>query len=168
MIESLGKVLEGMKKIEKTAGAFKDKIPDFRNPNAGGMGGFKDKIPDFSKKETLENKEKGGGAYKDLPSKPDCEKHHIPADSSSDIPTSDGPAIVMDKGDHRQTASCGNSREAQEYRAKQKELINEGKFEEAQQMDIDDIKEKFGSKYDDQIAEMKDYTNKLLENKKGV
>jgi hypothetical protein len=69
----------------------------------------------------------------------------------------------MDKEDHRQTASCGNSKEAQEYRAKQKELINQGKFREALQMDIDDIHEKFGDKYDDAIAEMEEYVKKLEE-----
>jgi HNH/ENDO VII superfamily nuclease len=51
MIESFVKAVaktekEGMKEMGK--GGFKDQIPDFTKPNAGGMGGFKDKIPDFS------------------------------------------------------------------------------------------------------------------------
>ncbi len=112
---------------------------------------------------TWEGKEIGGGAYKDLPSREGKEKHHIPANSASDLPTGDGPAISMNKEEHRQTASCGNSKEAQEYRAEQKKLIEEGKFKEAQQMDIDDIREKFGGKYDDQIAQMEKNTDPLLE-----
>ena len=85
----------------------------------------------------------------------------MPADTVSPLERGDGPAIKMDKEDHRQTASCGNSREAREYREKQRELISEGKFREAIQMDIDDIKEKFGDKYDDAIAELMDYVDEL-------
>ena len=80
----------------------------------------------------------------------------MPADSVNGLERNDGPAIVMEKADHRQTASCGNSLEAREYRAKQKELIDQGKFKEAMQMDIDDIHEKFGDKYDDAIAQMQE------------
>ena len=109
------------------------------------------------------NENKKGGAYEDLPTSNETERHHIPADSASKLDKKDGPAIVMDKDDHRQTASCGNSKEAQEYREKQKELIDAGKFEEALQMDIDDIKEKFGDKYDDAIAEALDYAEQLKE-----
>ena len=136
--------------------------------------------PDVQKKggEAIQNKdvsqeaeqtEKKGGSYGDLKKaghgwnhEPSEEVHHMPSDEASPLDRNDGPAIAMDYEDHRQTASCGNSREAQEYRAKQKELIAEGKFAEgkfaeAMQMDIDDIRDKFGSKYDDAIAEMKEY-----------
>lgn len=53
------------------------------------------------------------------------------------------------------------SREAREYREQQRELIEQGKFKEALQMDIDDIHEKFGGKYDDAIAEMLEYVDQL-------
>lgn len=170
---------------------FSDKVPDFKIPDSLGKGEMEKykptsspdrgpwktevpdrKVPDFQvadhaadkEKISLDEKvEKMGGAYKDLPSKPDCEKHHMPAHDTTDIPFNDGPCIVMEKGDHRQTASCGNSREAQEYRNKQKELISDGKFEEAMQMDIDDIQSKFGDKYDDAIAEMKEYAESQKE-----
>ena len=107
---------------------------------------------------------KEGGSYKEVAR--DCEGgdyevHHMPADSVSYLDRNDGPAIRMEKADHRQTASCGNSREAREYRAKQKELIDQGKFREAIQMDIDDIREKFGNKYDGAIKEMLKYVDKL-------
>lgn len=108
---------------------------------------------------------KTGGTYGELTSSdqwgghledpPPHEVHHMPADSVNGLERNDGPAIVMEKADHRQTASCGNSLEAREYRAKQQELIEQGKFEEAMQMDIDDIHDKFGDKYDDAISQMK-------------
>ena len=115
--------------------------------------------------EALEER-KTGGTYGDLIANdqwgghleehPPHEVHHMPADSVNGLERNDGPAIVMEKADHRQTASCGNSLEAREYRAKQKELIEQGKFDEAMQMDIDDIREKFGDKYDNAIAQMQE------------
>lgn len=112
--------------------------------------------------------EKKGGRYADVckdahkeGEKDKYEVHHMPAKDSSNLKESDGPAIRMEKADHRQTASCGNSKEAMEYRAQQKELIEQGKFREAVQMDIDDIRAKFGDKYDDAINEMLEYVDKL-------
>lgn len=105
-----------------------------------------------------------GGSYRDVKRNSDGEHHevhHMPADSSSNLDRDLGPAIRMDKEDHRQTASCGNSREAREYREKQKELIEKGNFREALQMDIDEIHEKFGDKYDDAIDQMLDYVGQL-------
>ncbi len=92
----------------------------------------------------------------ELEKEPPHEIHHMPANDVNGLDVNDGPAIVMDKADHRQTASCGNSLEAKEYREKQRELVENGKFEEAMQMDIDDIHEKFGDKYDDSIEQMKE------------
>lgn len=122
--------------------------------------------------ENLENnednelEEKKGGSYRDVKKTSDGETHevhHMPADSVSNLERDDGPAIKMDKEDHRQTASCGSSKEAREYREKQKDLIEQGKFREALQMDIDDLHEKFSDKYDDAIAEMLDYIDQLEE-----
>lgn len=109
--------------------------------------------------------EKKGGSYAEVKETSDenHEVHHMPAKSASELPESDGPAIKMEKEDHRQTASCGNSKEAQEYRQRQKELIEQGKFREAFQMDVDDIREKFGDKYDDAIAEAEKHVKKLEE-----
>lgn len=110
------------------------------------------------------DKVKLGGSYKDVIVPGEGSKkevHHMPSNDSTDLSLGDGPAIKMDKQDHRQTASCGNSKEAQEYRETQRELVKEGKFREALQMDIDDIREKFGDKYDDAIAEMLEYVNEL-------
>lgn len=68
----------------------------------------------------------------------------------------------MVKPDHMKTKSWGSSKKAKAYRAKQEELIKEGKFEEAQQMDIDDVQSKFGDKYNEGIKQIKDYTEKIL------
>lgn len=108
--------------------------------------------------------EKQGGSYKEVKQPGEGafkEVHHAPADSASKLERDDGPAIKMDIADHRQTASFGSSREAREYRAQQKELIDNGKFREALHMDIDDIHEKFGDKYDEAISQMLEYVDKL-------
>ncbi|MBD5149394.1 MAG: hypothetical protein HDT18_03255 [Oscillibacter sp.] len=108
--------------------------------------------------------EKKGGSYAEVKATSDGsthEVHHMPADSASPLERNDGPAIKMEKADHRQTASCGSSREAREYCAQQRELIGQGKFREAVQMDIDDIRDQFGNKYDEAISEMLAYVDKL-------
>lgn len=67
----------------------------------------------------------------------------------------------MTIADHKKTASYGSSTSAKEYRAKQAKLIKEGKFKQAQDMDINDIRNKFGSKYNGAINEAISYTQKL-------
>ena len=123
-----------------------------------------DKIKNETVRENDEINNKDGGSYRDVKKNSDGENkevHHVPADSASYLERDDGPAIKMDKCDHRQTASCGNSKEAREYRNKQKELIDQGRFRDALQMDIDDIHEKFGDKYDKAIGEMLEYVDKI-------
>lgn len=117
----------------------------------------------------IDEQDKKGGSYAEVFKEGEGEKyevHHMPADSVSKIERNDGPAIKMEKADHRQTSSCGSSKEAREYRSIQKELIDQGKFREALQMDIDDIHEKFGDKYDAAIGEMLDYANGLEKEQK--
>ena len=104
-----------------------------------------------------------GGAYSDVPAN-GGERHHMPADSVSPLSKEKGPIINMSSADHKKTASWGRSKAAQEYRARQRELINAGDFMGAQQMDIDDIHSKFGNKYNKAINEMRDYTLKLKTN----
>lgn len=101
-----------------------------------------------------------GGAYNEVKT-PGTHAHHIPSNDASPYAKDKGPSISMDPTDHRKTASYGNSAEARAYRAKQEELIKQGKFDEAQKMDIDDIRSKFGAKYDQEIEEMLEYTKKL-------
>ena len=117
--------------------------------------------------------EKRGGSYKEV-FKPgrgeNIEVHHMPADEVNGLERNDGPAIAMDRLDHRQTASCGMSKAAQEYRARQAEFISEGKFKEAMKMDIDDIHCKFGDRYDGSIQQMLDYAESkgYISDQKGL
>lgn len=101
-----------------------------------------------------------GGAHGDVKGLPGYESHHMPADSVSPLPTNQGPAIAMKIDDHRMTGSWGNSREARAYRKRQAELLEQGKFGEAQKMDVDDVRAKFGDKYNEAIDQMLKYTDK--------
>jgi hypothetical protein len=80
--------------------------------------------------------------------------HHTPASAVSPYTHHTGPSVWMETLDHRRTGSWGSSAAAKAYRQKQADLIAQGKLREAVQMDIDDIRSKFGSKYDDHIREM--------------
>lgn len=75
-----------------------------------------------------------------------------------------GPAIKMDPVDHKGTASYGSSDAAKRYRKKQEELLRQGKLQEAVDMDIQDIRSKFGNKYDNHISEMQKYIDTLNPN----
>lgn len=134
-----------------------------------------DDFSDYVKKaedavDVAESIAKKGGSYGEVfkPGEGEFfEVHHTPADSASSILSrNEGPAIKMDKADHVKTSSWGNSLEAKEYVACQRKLIDEGNFREAVQMDIDDIHDKFGNKYDDAIEEMLQYVDDLIE--KGI
>ena len=97
------------------------------------------------------------------------EVNHIPAWNSIEIASKMNPelqnlpthgttlAIYMDRPDHRAMSSTGSSRNAKLWRKKQAELINQSKFKEAMEMDIDEIISKHGTKYNDNMKEMIDY-----------
>jgi len=90
------------------------------------------------------------------------EVHHIPANGSH-LLGDKGPAITMFKEDHEQTASHGTrGEEAREYRDKQVELMIQGRYSEAMQMDIQDIRARFDNKYDDAINAAILYFEKLV------
>lgn len=97
-----------------------------------------------------------GGAYGSMAAY-DGQRHHIPSDSVTSITTYSGPAIRMLTSDHRLTASYGSSASAISFRAQEAALIAEGKFDEAMQLGIDDIRSLFGTKYDKAIAQMISY-----------
>ncbi len=81
--------------------------------------------------------------------------HHMPANSINGLPLDRGPAIQMEVADHVRTASHGHQgASGAVYRARQQQLIQQGRFGEAIQMDIDNIRQLFGNKYDDAIREM--------------
>ena len=108
----------------------------------------------------LEAVKLGGGAYKDVRTA-GREAHHMPAKSVSHLGEREGPAISMTPEDHRLTASWGNSKAAQDYRKEQQRLVDEGRFREAQQQDIDDVRKIAGDKYDREISQMIAYTDEL-------
>jgi len=90
------------------------------------------------------------------------EVHHIPAASISRLNYCDGPAVTMSRSDHQQTASYDSKRGSREFRERQHYLINQGRFAEAIQMDIDDMRDKFGNKYDNGINSALEYVRKLV------
>ncbi len=170
MIEMFAKVLTDVAKDSV------NKIPKFKEINVYKLDSGQivhhdtEKVPKFAKfsqsdvssiKNDSSEDSLRGGAYKDIPSKDGCETHHMPADSITDLPRGDGPCIQMETADHRQTASWGNSKDARDYRAAQSDLIKQGKGDEAFQMDVADIKSKFGDKYDVAIGQCKDYRQQL-------
>lgn len=114
--------------------------------------------------QTVSN-DKLGGSYSDVKVTSDGSKyevHEIPSfNASGDDKRGSLPSIKMPIEDHRKTASWGNSLEARAFRAKEAELINQGKYSEALQMGIDDIRETFGSKYDVAISQMLEYASTI-------
>ena len=90
------------------------------------------------------------------------EIHHMPASSSSPLTKWKGPCIIMSKEDHKRTSSYGRSKKAARYRQWQAKLISEGRFLEAQRMDIKNICRKFGDRYNKSIVEKLDYEEQLI------
>ncbi|VTY04951.1 Putative deoxyribonuclease RhsC [Prevotella melaninogenica] len=103
---------------------------------------------------------KGGGSYSSVRSSNiGGEVHHTPANSINGLSHGEGPSIWMETTDYRMAYSHGwQGKEGALYRQTQLDLINQGKFADAIQMDIDDILSSFGSKYDSSINEMLDYS----------
>jgi hypothetical protein len=89
------------------------------------------------------------------------DSNHSPADAISPFRRDDGPAFQMDPDDHKEMSSTGNSRRAKAWRKKQQDLIDQGMLREAVQMDIDEARRLFGSKYDEAIEEMLDYITSI-------
>jgi RHS repeat-associated protein len=97
-----------------------------------------------------------GGAYGKMQTK-GLEAHHIPADSTTGIPTKLGPAIQMERSNHRSTSSWGPGTAADAFRAKIKALVDEGSMRDAMAIEIWDVRRVAGSKYNSAIQEMLDY-----------
>jgi hypothetical protein len=111
-----------------------------------------------------------GGSYREVRDKNEGgQVHHIPAwgayNESNLLSRDDGSAIWMTPEDHRKTASWGRSKEAEAYRNQQRDLIDQGRFEDAMQMDVDDLRSKFGDKYDPAIQQAQEYYHNDLEDR---
>ncbi|MFD0270376.1 hypothetical protein ACFVGY_28020 [Streptomyces sp. NPDC127106] len=100
------------------------------------------------------------------------EINHIPPHSVtkqvSTVSYGRGPAIQMDRQDHRgrknpdgnwsshpRALSTGSWTESKEHRARQLELMEAERFKQAVRLDVNDIRSKFGAKYDGALNEMK-------------
>ena len=98
--------------------------------------------------------------------------HHMPAcdaypDDFSEFMDSyngkpNGPSISMSQADHKNTASFGRKAGSDQYRADQKALMKQGKFQEAFDMDVEDITSQFPGKYDSSIDEAQTNLNDLI------
>ncbi|MFK8295830.1 RHS repeat domain-containing protein [Capnocytophaga canimorsus] len=112
---------------------------------------------------------KGGGYSGVRNSNVGGEVNHIPAwksielaaemnPSLQNLPTyGTAPSIHMEKPEHRAMSTTGSSIESKRWRHKQAELISQGKFVEAMEMDIDEAIGKYGKKYNEHINEMIEY-----------
>ncbi|WP_051967442.1 RHS repeat-associated core domain-containing protein [Kitasatospora mediocidica] len=91
------------------------------------------------------------------------ERNHMPARDAylkiagAKLGYGAGPAIRMDYDDHRKFISTGSGDESIAWRAKQRSLIRQGKFDVAMKMDIGMIRKAHGTKYDAAIKEMTDH-----------
>jgi hypothetical protein len=74
-----------------------------------------------------------GGKHEDMkkPKGDGLDSNHSPPRSVSPFDPEKGPAWQMEPRDHRLTESWGNSKSAQAWRKRQKDLIDQGKLREA-------------------------------------
>jgi hypothetical protein len=121
----------------------------------------------------LEIPETAGGPYKQIKKKTSdglSEAHHMPAwDSYEDVIVlshGDGPSIWMHEQDHNLTTSRGNGPDAIAYRQKQSDLIAQGKFMEAFEMDVQDlVKNGLYEKYERAILQARRYAKDISSGK---
>ncbi len=101
-----------------------------------------------------------GGKYGTM-SAYDGQRHHMPSNSVNGLSTYSGPCLRMITSEHKKTASYGNSASAQAFRKKEKKKVDDGKFLAAQKLGINDIRDRFGYKYNKAINNMVSYTKSL-------
>lgn len=84
-------------------------------------------ISEYDIDKRIENSEieheVSGGSYSEVKKNSNgeiYEVHHMPSDTASPLDRLDGPTIKMEKEDHRQTASCGSSKDARDYQKNKK------------------------------------------------
>lgn len=110
-----------------------------------------------------------GGSHGNMSKPPGDKKdsHHMPAKNISPLSWDDGPAIQMHPDDHRATHSYGRThmdrpgRPGDPRLKAQKWDIDNGRFRRAQELDIIEVRTKFGTKYDEAIEQMEAYTECL-------
>jgi hypothetical protein len=113
--------------------------------------------------------ERAGGSHKQVSAntkKDYSESHHLIAVDSYEgrirLSRNEGPAIYMLEKDHKRTASHGSTPDAIKWRQKQADLIEQGKFQEALEMGIKDVREKFpDGRYEKGIKQAQEYAKQL-------
>lgn len=87
------------------------------------------------------------------------ESHHLIAKSSAKglLTKGEGAVISMNKLDHTKTASWGSSKGAKIFQKQQKQLLQNGNPEQAFKLGIDDVKAKFGNKYNAHLQQAQQY-----------
>ncbi|GAD08309.1 Uncharacterised protein [Porphyromonas crevioricanis] len=114
----------------------------------------------------IKSEKRLGGAHKDLDfdssiatgkKRETIEQHHHMPCQAAGNKGGNGGAITMETSDHKKTASWDNISGAKMYQERQRTLIEQGKFREAFEMDIQDIREKFGDKYDEAIKQLEEW-----------
>lgn len=104
-----------------------------------------------------------GGRFRELPTEPGWDRHHVIADESlqeAGMNPDEGPAVQMEREDHWKTASWGPWARAEAFRAEQTKLLLAGRSAEALAMGILDLQVKFGAKYHQAIEEAIDATER--------
>jgi hypothetical protein len=106
-----------------------------------------------------------GGPHEDtrLPTGDTLDSHHMPPKAVSPLDPKKGPAIKMERDEHRLTSSYGSGPEAVQYRAKIKEMIDKGEWRKALATEIRDVRRVAGTKYNQAIKEMLEYARTLKE-----
>lgn len=90
------------------------------------------------------------------------EAHEIPPFSATgETYRYNNPSVLMDKADHQLTAGWGSSVEAREYRRMVAEMWQQGKTKEVIELGIQDLRIKFGTKYENGIQEMIAYATEM-------
>ncbi len=149
---------ETQPRLENGEFTFRDKVDFWK--------GILQIIQENSSKDSIAHTTKGGSygeLRKTTKGNKNVEIHHMPADSISLLSRWKGPCIIMSKEDHSKTSSYRNKTRAAMYRKLQKNLIQKGRFLDAEIMDIKDVIMKTGGKYTRSIIQKLDYDLKLYE-----
>ncbi len=167
IVISAGEITFGKKEEKKNTVLLTKEILTYEEPvNTKNEGFARGNTPETKTSLKSSNTQIKGGAYKNLdfnntiaPGKKKEtieQRHHMPSQYCGNK-GNDGGAITMKTSDHKDTASYDCRQGADEYRKKQKELVDSGKFGEAFEMDVQDIKNKFGSKYNEAIEHLREW-----------
>jgi hypothetical protein len=111
-----------------------------------------------------------GGSYKNVrASNTGGQVHHLIA-AKIEIPglsKSDYPSVYLESfADHKKTASWGRGDIPDSYRQQQQTLINQGEIRRAIAIDIRNLRNNFGTKYNEALLQSIDYAESLKAFKK--